>query len=130
MGCLCSVSDTNDCIRAMVSGLVVRLGISSTSCITGAGLKKWTPITWAARADTAPSFTIGMDEVFEARTASSSSRIAPILLKSSSLMSSRSLAASTTSCRSASSSKDVENLMDAKMPEASSSVSLPARQLG
>lgn len=49
---------------------VVSAGISSTSCCTGAGLKKWMPTTWSGREVATARRTSGMEEVLEARIAS------------------------------------------------------------
>ena len=45
-------------------------GVSSTSDITGTGLKKCIPITRAPRSAAAPSVAIGIDDVFDASTTS------------------------------------------------------------
>ena len=50
IGFLPSASVTQVRIRSSVSAEVVSDGMSSTSCITGAGLKKCTPMTWCGAA--------------------------------------------------------------------------------
>ena len=56
--------------NASVSSDVVTDGVSSSSAMTGGGLKKCIPITRSGRPDAMPSSTIGIDEVLEARTTS------------------------------------------------------------
>ena len=46
---------------------------TSTRGRTGTGLKKWMPMTWAGRRVAMANFMMGIDEVFEARTAPASS---------------------------------------------------------
>jgi hypothetical protein len=72
-------------------------------------VKKCTPVTLSARPETAPSFTIGMELVLEARMASSFFSRALTLRKSSSLIDSTSPAASTTRSLSARSFSSVVN---------------------
>ncbi|CAM5461754.1 hypothetical protein SFUMM280S_02272 [Streptomyces fumanus] len=70
MACLPSTFSVNNCALLSVPSDVVSAGISSTSCCTGAGLKKWMPMTWSGREVATASFTSGMEEVLEARIAS------------------------------------------------------------
>ena len=51
-------------------GEVISEATSSTSGRTGTGLKKWMPITCSGRRVAVASFMIGIDDVFEASTAS------------------------------------------------------------
>ena len=75
---------------------------TSTSGRTGTGLKKWIPITCAGRLVAIASFIIGIDDVFDARTAYSSETILSSCSKTSSFAGSDSTTASTTSWRSSS----------------------------
>ena len=59
--------------RSVVSGEVSSEVTSSTSRSTGTGLKKWMPITCSGRLVAMPSFMIGIEDVLEARMASSPS---------------------------------------------------------
>ena len=92
---------------AAVSGEVSSDGISSTRCITGTGLKKCRPSTDAGRLVAMASFMTGIDDVFEARMASSASTALSMPRNTSSFSASFSITASTTSCRSANSPKSV-----------------------
>ena len=65
------------------------------------------PITEAGRLVAMASFMIGIDDVLEARMASSASTALSMPRKTSSFSASFSMTASTTSCRSASSPKSV-----------------------
>ncbi len=125
IGFLPSVSVTHERIRSSVSAEVVSEGMSSTSCMTGAGLKKCTPMTWWARPDTAPSLTIGIEDVLDARIASSLTRIWPTRRNRSSLVASSSDAASTTRSRSARASRSSVNVMRSSTAVTSSAVILP-----
>ena len=64
-------SRASSTIAAAVSSEVCAARITSTSRSTGTGLKKCIPITRSGLAVTAASEAIGIDEVFEARIASS-----------------------------------------------------------
>ena len=59
--------------RSVVSGEVSSEVTTSTRRSTGTGLKKWMPITCSGRLVAMPSFMIGIDDVLEARMASSPS---------------------------------------------------------
>ena len=85
----------NAVARAVVCALVARPGITSTSCITGTGLKKCRPMKRAGSGAPRAMRVMGMEEVLVARIASAP-RCAPTLSKIFSLMSSRSVAASIT----------------------------------
>ena len=63
-------SSASSTIAARVSSDVSGALTTSTSAITGTGLKKCMPITLSGRPVTTASEAIGMDEVFEARIAS------------------------------------------------------------
>src|SRR3546814_20566160 len=76
--------------------------MTSTSAITGTGLKKWTPTKRPASGAACASRVIGMEEVLDARIASCASS-APTLAKMVRLISSRSVAASITNWQAASS---------------------------
>ena len=102
--CLASPSRANASARLAVSSLVSSDVTTSTRLRTGTGLKKWMPITDAGRLVAMASFMIGMDEVLEARMASSSATTRSSRSNTASFTGSDSLTASTTSCRSARSS--------------------------
>ena len=71
IGCLPRVlADEAAHPRRAVSAASSASGIELDELHTGAGLKKWTPSTWSARLETAPSFTIGIDDVLDASIAS------------------------------------------------------------
>ena len=93
--------------RSATSLLVTIDGMSSTSRMTGTGLKKCRPSTCSGRSVAIASFMIGIDDVFDARIAWSSTTILPRLRNTSSFSSSNSRTASTTSWRSASSPMSV-----------------------
>ena len=76
--------------RSATSALVTMDGISSTRRITGTGLKKCSPTTCSGRPLATASFMIGIDDVFDARIASSSMTILPRLRNTSSFSSSNS----------------------------------------
>ena len=109
---------------AATSGAVVTVETTSTSFITGAGLKKCMPITSAGRDVAAAHSTTGSEDVVVAR-------IAPGLQTSSSaantarLTSSSSTTASTTRSTSPRSSSRVVPVTRATAASRSSSVSLP-----
>ena len=63
-------SRASSVIAAAVSSEVARARMISTSASTGTGLKKCMPITLSGRSVTAASEPIGIDDVFEASTAS------------------------------------------------------------
>ena len=63
--------------------------MSSTRCCTGTGLKKWRPSTCSGRSVAIASFMIGIDDVFDARIASSSSTILSRFVNTSSFSSLR-----------------------------------------
>ena len=72
IGSLPSCSLANAVTRSTVLAAVSIDGMISTSLRTGTGLKKCSPRTCGARPCVAlPSSTIGIEEVFEASTASS-----------------------------------------------------------
>lgn len=79
--------------------------MSSTSGSTGTGLKKCMPITRPAFRVAMPSFMIGIDDVLDARTASGSVTTRSSSRKISVFTDSSSTTASTTSWRSAKSSR-------------------------
>ena len=107
--CLPRTCSANPSARSRTDSPVSSVLTSSTSGSTGTGLKKCMPITRRGRAVHVPSFMIGMEEVFEARTASgsvttsSSSRNTAVLAASSSTI------ASITNWRSAKSPRSVVN---------------------
>ncbi len=70
---------------------------TSTSFSTGTGLKKWMPTTDSGRRVAMPSFMIGIDDVFDAKTASSVSTTLSSRPNTSAFSSSDSTTASTTS---------------------------------
>ena len=72
-----------------------------------------------------PSFMIGMDDVLDAKMASSSFTTLSSAVKTSVLTCSFSATASTTNCRSANSPMSVVNRMRARAASRSSSLSLP-----
>ena len=100
---------------------------SSTSRSTGTGLKKWMPITCSGRLVAMPSFMIGIDDVFEARIASSSSTTLSSAANTSVFSASSSITASTTSWRSARSARSVVRRMRPSAASRSASSSLPER---
>src|SRR4051812_1857269 len=79
--------------RWTASGALCTAAITSTSRITGAGLKKCMPTTRSGRGAALAIAVMGIDDVFEASTASGAS--SPSLANSSRLSSRRSGAAST-----------------------------------
>ena len=109
----------------MVSSPVVSAGISSTSDCTGAGLKKWMPMTWSGREVATASLTSGMDEVFEARIASGRVTTWSRTWKISVLICSLSTTASMTRSRSANSPRSVVKLSRSSVASRSSSLILP-----
>ena len=68
-------SRASSTIAAAVSSEVDGARTTSTSAITGTGLKKCMPITRSGRPVAAASVAIGIDEVFEARIASAGSTL-------------------------------------------------------
>ena len=109
----------------IVSSEVVSAGISSTSFWTGAGLKKWMPMTWSGREVATASFTSGMEEVLEARIASWRVTTWSSTWKISVLTCSFSTTASMTRSRSANSPRSVVKLRRSSVASRSSSVILP-----
>ena len=94
---LLSTSVAKASARAVVSGDVSRLVTTSTSRSTGTGLKKWMPMTCSGRFVAIPSFITGIDDVFDARTACSSTTTWSSAANTSVLRRSSSITASTTS---------------------------------
>jgi glutathione S-transferase len=85
-------------VRSVVSGLVASPSMTSTSFITGTGLKKCIPITRGAAAPTdAAMSVIEIEEVFVARI-TSSPQTASSFAKISFFRARFSVAASTTHC--------------------------------
>ncbi len=125
IACLSSTFCTTASARFMVSSDVVSAGISSTSRCTGAGLKKWMPMTWSGRDVATASFTSGMEEVFEARIASGRVTTWSRTWKISVLTCSFSTTASITRSRSANSPRSVVKLRRARVSSRSSAVILP-----
>jgi hypothetical protein len=125
MTCLPSCSVAKRSATAAVSSLVSKEVTSSTSGSTGTGLKKWIPMTWLGRFVAMASFMIGIDEVFEARTASGSSTTLSRDWKTDTFSGSDSTTASMTSCRSPSEPISAENSMRASAAAACAPVSLP-----
>ena len=121
-----STSVPNRRANANVSSLVEADGVSSTSAITGTGLKKCIPMTSAGRPAAAPSVAIGIDDVFEART--TSGRVtAPSRSKIRRFASASSVAASITRSASASACRSVAAPIRSSAAARSSSASLPRR---
>ena len=81
--------------NASVSSDVVTDGVSSSSAMTGGGLKKCIPITRSGRPDAMPSSTIGIDDVLLARM-TSGLVTSPSVRKISAFASTSSVAASIT----------------------------------
>ena len=81
-------------IAAAVSSEVSLPRTTSTSDIIGTGLKKCIPITRSGRLVAAASVEIGIDDVFDARTASGGS-VSSARRKTSSLTAASSITAST-----------------------------------
>ena len=86
-------SRASSVIAAAVSSEVSRPRTTSTSDITGTGLKKCIPITRSGRPVAAASVEIGIEDVFEARTASAGS-VSSARRKTSSLTAASSTTAS------------------------------------
>ena len=86
----------NAVIRSVTAGSVRTDGITSTSFITGAGLKKCMPMTRSGRPVAMAISMIGMDEVLVARTASGEATTSSRAWKISALRSNDSTTASTT----------------------------------
>ena len=124
---LLSVSLANAVARLMVSSLVSSDVTTSTRRSTGTGLKKWMPMTWLGRCVAMASFMIGIDDVFDANTASSPVTTASSRRKMSSLADSASMTASTTRSRSASASKSLVNVRKLSARSCAASSSLPER---
>ena len=80
-------------VRATVSALVARPGITSISPITGTGLKKCSPMNRAGSGEEVAMRVIGIELVFDAMIASARSTL-PAASKILRLISSRSVAAS------------------------------------
>ncbi len=99
---------------------------SSTSGSTGTGLKKCSPSTRWGRLVAMASFMMGMDEVFDASSASGASTTLSSSPKTSTLTASASTTASITSWHSASVSTSVLKDMPSTRRSASSSVIFPA----
>ncbi len=124
-GVLPSTCDTNSVTDSATPGSVSTEDTTSTSGWTGAGLKKWMPRTRSGREVACAKRMIGIDEVFDAKIASSSVTTSSRRAKIDFLISSFSLAASMTSCRSASSAMSVVNRSRALAASLSAAVSLP-----
>ncbi len=120
-----SVPAANSVARATVSSDVSSDGTNSTRAITGTGLKKWSPTTASGRLVCIASFMIGIDDVFEASTASPATTISSRARKTSALRASSSTTASTTSSRSASSARSVVKRSLASASSRSVSVNRP-----
>ncbi|CAK7282282.1 hypothetical protein SGPA1_20248 [Streptomyces misionensis JCM 4497] len=125
MACLPSTFSANIWARLRVPSEVVSAGISSTSCCTGAGLKKWMPTTWSGREVATASFTSGMEEVLEARIASGRVTTWSSTWKISVFTGSLSTTASITRSRSANSPRSVVKPSRAWVASRSSSEILP-----
>ncbi len=123
--CLPSTFRTRASARLIVSSPVVSAGISSTSFCTGAGLKKWMPMTWSGREVATASLTSGIEEVLEARIASGRVITWSRTWKISVLTCSFSTTASMTRSRSANSPRSVVKVRRARVASRSSSVILP-----
>src|SRR5579862_69625 len=120
-----SVAVMNASARQQVSSLVSRLGISSTRSSTGAGLKKWRPMTCGARLVAMASFMIGIEDVLDARMASRPA-IVSRAASTPALASAPSRMASMTNSRSANSARSVVNLMALSALSRPAGVSFPA----
>ncbi len=125
MACLPSTFSVKTCARLRVPSEVVSAGISSTSFCTGAGLKKWMPMTWSGRDVATASFTSGMEEVFDARIASGRVTTWSSTWKISVFTCSFSTTASITRSRSANSPRSVVKVSRAWVSASSSSLILP-----
>ena len=120
-----SVSAAKASTRAAVSSLVSSEGTTSTRASTGTGLKKCRPTTLPGRWVAMASFMIGIDEVFEARTASSASTASSRARKTETFTSSSSETASTTSSRSAKAPRSSTKWRRVRTSSASSAGSFP-----
>ncbi len=125
MACLPSTFSVNSWARLSVPSEVVNAGISSTSCCTGAGLKKWMPMTWSGREVVTASRTSGIEEVLEARIASGRVTTWSSTWKISVFTCSFSTTASMTRSRSANSPRSVVKLSRACVSASSSAEILP-----
>ena len=96
-----STSVANAVIDAVTASLVRTDGMTSTSFITGAGLKKWRPITCSGRPVAMAISMIGMDDVLVASTASGEVTASSSTAKISAFRSNDSTTASTTRSASA-----------------------------
>ena len=107
---LSSTSVANAVIDAVTASLVRTDGMTSTSFITGAGLKKWRPITCSGRLVAMAMSMIGMEDVLVASTASGELTTSSSARKISALRSNDSITASTTRSQSARSENSVVNV--------------------
>src|SRR5579875_1800326 len=126
MTCLPSRPRTKCSAAAATASAVSSDFVSSTRGMTGTGLKKWRPTTRSGRVVAAASEAIGIEDVFEASTASgatSRSRAA----NSSRFSAASSATASTTRSQPAKEASSVVNASRSSTPARSSSPSLPAR---
>ena len=123
--CLPRTSLANCSTLAVASSEVTSVLISSTSGSTGTGLKKCRPSTRPGFFVAAAIFMIGMQEVFDARTASGSVMSSSSSAKILALTASSSTTASITSWRSDRSARLVVNVSLPSAASRSPSVSLP-----
>ena len=108
-----------------MSAEVISEATSSTSGRTGTGLKKWMPITCSGRRVAVASFMIGIEDVLEASTASTSVTTSSSRRKASTLRLWSSLIASMTMSRSANADQSSVKSRRARAASWSASLSLP-----